>query len=83
MTIRGMGWGGGGAEGGIIPLNSLTGARPRRVAQCVSFDAHDTKKGSGCSGTTGRSAEHLPFLVAVPSRYYHGRCDHIHALKIQ
>ena len=34
----------------------------------VSFDVHHTKKGSGCSGTTGRSAERLPFLVAVPTR---------------
>ena len=65
-----MGGGGGGEF--IIPLNNLTGRRSAaRAAQgcsvSVSFDAHHTKKGSGCSGTTGRSAERLPFLVAVPS----------------
>ena len=52
----------------IISLNNLTGARPRvrRRVVCECFDVFHTKKGSGCSGTTGRSADRLPFLVAVP-----------------
>ena len=38
----------------------------RRRVVCECFDTFHTKKGPGGSGTTGRSAERLPFLVAVP-----------------
>ena len=75
MASQSGGGGGGGRGGGYYSAKpgSLTGARRprvrRRVVQCLSVLTHTTLKRvlSGCFGTTGRSAERLPFLVAVPS----------------